>query len=108
MKRVKGAERKLLVMSEAERQVCWYKGSKGVLLGAGGTAAAVAEGGKGAACRHTTNKSCCQGKGPSVRLLPRLGKRDRAFCMLYFLRSPAQDLGLRRHSELLFACLANI
>lgn len=35
MKRVKGAERKLLVMLEAERQVCWYKGSKGALLGLG-------------------------------------------------------------------------
>lgn len=34
MKGVRGAERKPLVMSEAERQVCWRKGSKGLLLGA--------------------------------------------------------------------------
>lgn len=50
MKRVRGVERKLLVMLEAERQVCWHEGSKGLLLGAGGTAAAAAAGGKGAAC----------------------------------------------------------
>jgi len=69
MKRARGVERKPLVMSEAERQVCWRKGSKSLLL-----AAAAAEG-KGAA-RYTTNQSHCQGKGPSVRLLPWLGRRD--------------------------------
>lgn len=82
LKRVRGAERKRLVMSEAERQVCWCKGSESLLLGAGGTAAAAAEGGKGAARPHAMNKSLRQGKGPSTRLLPRLGKGDRAFCVV--------------------------
>lgn len=62
MKRARGAERKPLVMSEAGREVCWRKGSKGLLLGAGGTAAAVAERGKGAACRHTMNKKLLSGE----------------------------------------------
>lgn len=69
---------------------------------------AAAQGGKGAVCPHATNKSHCQGKDPSTRLLPWLSKRDPAFCTLYFLPSPEQDLGHRRQSELFFAFLANI
>lgn len=68
----------------------------------------MAQRGKGAICPHAMNKSHCQGKGPSTRLLPRLSKRDPAFCTLYFPPSPEQDLGHRCHSELLFAFLANV
>lgn len=65
-------------------------------------------GGKGVVCPHATNKSHYQGKDPSTRLLPWLSKRHTAFCMLYFLPSPEQDLGHRCQSELLFAFLENI